>query len=100
MGQQDIASLEHTIAELEQRILARVGKWALTIMGTCVALAIGASTQWFGLLARVDRLEVWREERNQPIEQYYKDREINSERLAKIEARIEEIYRLVQRDDR
>ena len=96
MGQQDVESLEHTLSELEQRIMARIGRWAVAIIGSCIVIAITASANWFGLIDRVSNLETWKAGHGPPIEDYYEDRQTTSERLAKIEARIEEIYRLLQ----
>lgn len=91
MGQGDVAAIEGTLNELEQRIMARIGKWALAIIGTVIAIVLMASSHWFALHARVDRIEIWKAERVKPIEEYYKDQQITAERLARIEAKIEEI---------
>jgi len=96
MSEHDIESLEHTLSELEQRIYARIGKWALAIIGSCIAIAVVASSNWFALTGRIDKLETWRSERTQPIEDYYTDREISAERFAKIEAKLDEIFRLLK----
>lgn len=100
MGNTEYQELEHTLTELEQRIMARIGKWALTIIGSCVAIAIVASSNWFEVLGRVDRLETWKTERTQPIEAYYETQQLNAERFAKIEAKLEEIFRLLKAESR
>jgi tetrahydromethanopterin S-methyltransferase subunit G len=99
MGQNDVASIEATLTELEQRIMARLGRYAWAIIGTVIAITLGAATQWYGLTGRVYSLEVWKADRAKPIESYYTDREVNAERLAKIETKLEEIYRLLQQRD-
>lgn len=96
MSSQDVATIEHTLSELESRIYARLGRWALAILSTTIALALGAATQWFGLLSRVDRLEVWKTERAVGIEQYQEFREQLERRLTRLEAGQDEILRLLQ----
>lgn len=96
MSSQDVATIEQTLTELEARIYARLGRWALAILGTTIALALGAATQWFGLLGRVDRLEIWKSERAVDVEQYHEFREQLERRLTRLEAGQEEILRLLQ----
>ena len=97
MSEHDIQSLETTLAELEQRIYARIGKWALTIIGSCIAIAIMASSNWFAVTGRIEKLETWKSERVRPIEDYYTDKEEQADRLARIESRIEEILRMLDK---
>lgn len=96
MSTLEAAEIESALTELEQRILARIGRWALTIIGTCVVLAVGAATQWFGVIGRIDRLEVWKAERAVGVEEYQEFREDIAARMARLEAGQSEILRLLQ----
>lgn len=80
--------LDQALGELEQRVYSRIGRWAVAILSTCVAISIGAATQWFGLTGRVTMLEVWKTERAKPIEAYYQDEKTTAARLAAIETNV------------
>lgn len=76
---------QKTLTELEERIQARIGRWAMAIMGTCIVLAVGASGQWFALQARVDRLEAERADRAKTIDEFSTWREEIVDRFARLE---------------
>ena len=85
MSESETQRIKDTLSELEERVQARIGRWALAIIGTVIALAVGASSQWFSLQARMDRIEVWKAERTKPIEDYYAFKEEIAARLARLE---------------
>jgi Tfp pilus assembly protein PilO len=111
MGQTELEMIEHSLVQMEERLdtkathlfeemRTRLQVWAAKVaVGSVVTIIVAAAAligYWNGLTNRVAAIETWKAERVRPIEDYYKDREQNAERLAKIEARLEEIYRLVQ----
>lgn len=66
------------LAELKQEILAKIGAGVLAILSTVILITIGAATQWFAALNRIDKLETWKTERASVIDG-------SAERLARIE---------------
>ncbi len=111
MGQTELEMIEHSLAQMEERLdtkaahlfedmRSRLQVWAAKVAVGSVATIIVAAASLIGyangISNRLSAVETWKSERVRPIEDYYKDREQNAERLAKIEARLEEIYRLVQ----
>jgi chaperonin cofactor prefoldin len=85
MSETEARQIESTLAELEERIQARLGRWAMAIMGTCIVLAVGASSQWFNLISRVDRLESERSDRDKVIDDFSMWREDIVDRFARLE---------------
>lgn len=85
MSTSDVQELEATLVELEQRIQARIGKWALAILGTAFAFGVMGAANWFGIVNRVERLETWKTERAKPIEEYYETQRIMEGRLSRME---------------
>ena len=91
MGQTDVAEIEQHISGLEQRVLARVGKWSLAILAGFASLLLSIAALYYGLDGRIGRLETWKTERSVPIEDYYKHREMLEGRLSTLEAQSKEI---------
>ena len=79
------AAEQRQLEELEQRIQARIGRWALAILGTTVLLAVGAASNWYGALGRISAIETWKTERTKPIEDYYNYQSKLEGRLSRIE---------------
>ena len=69
----------------EQRILARIGRWVLAILGTAVLFGVMGAANWFGIVGRLERLETWKTERAKPIEEYYETQRIMEGRLSRME---------------
>lgn len=61
MSPVEAARIESTIQELEIRVMAKVGKWALTILVTCIIIGASAGAQWFSILSRTNELEKWKQ---------------------------------------
>jgi hypothetical protein len=104
MSETDVQSIEHTLSELELRIQARLGRWAFTIIGSCIGIALMGASQWFPTLSRIEKLETWKLERAVGIDGYNQFREVLEGRLSKIEATqmrqsedIKEILQLLRR---
>lgn len=70
-----------------------LGKGLVAIIGTIVAgICIGLGT-WYGLLQRVDRLEIWKQERAVGVDAYNEFRLNLEKRLTNLEAGQNEILR-------
>lgn len=96
MSTADITSIEGTLSELEQRIYARIGKWALGIIASCIALALGAAAQWYPAINRIERLEIWKTERAVGVDEYSEFRRVLEGRLTRLEGTTDEILRLLK----
>lgn len=72
--------------ELDKNLNAKVGKWALAIIGTIVAATVSATLYVAGLDGRIRSLESWRTERQKPIDDYYSFKETLAATLADIKA--------------
>lgn len=96
MSTSDITSIEHTLSELEMRIQARIGKWALAIIGSCIGLALMAASQWFPTIGRIEKLETWKTERAVGIDEYSEFRRVLEGRLTRLEGTTDEILRLLK----
>lgn len=88
MSTEESTSIEKSILALEEKFLARLGKWGISIIGAIVTITIMAVTSWNGLSFRVERLEDWRSGSTKPFEQYHEDQKKDAERLAAIEAKL------------
>jgi hypothetical protein len=80
----------------EQAINARVGKWAIAILGTVVGGVVIGLSAWYGVLNRVEKLETWKNERVIGIDQYNEFRRELEGRLGRIEGQQDEILRLLK----
>ena len=88
--------VQDLFTRLKQEVMAAVGRWVIGIIASWTILTGAALTKWNVQDVRIERLETWKTERMQPIEDYYENQRINGERFAKIEARLDEIMRLLK----
>lgn len=75
MSEQDFKHLDDIIEALEDRFLARFGRWIWLNVAVAVTFLLTGAGQWYSLQSRISSLETWKTERVRPIEDYYKDRE-------------------------
>lgn len=100
----EIVEIEEVITRFEHRVHARMGKWAVAILGTAVALAAAGAMAWSSLTNRVTNIEEWRLSEQTEGSGYQSFRDEVRDRLARLEeqqkgnsARLEQIQSTLTR---
>lgn len=75
MSEQEYKHLDGVIEALEDRFLARFGRWIWLNVAVAVTFLLMGAGQWYAIQGRITSLETWKTERVKPIEDYYRDRE-------------------------
>jgi len=99
LSEQEIQDIEHILSELQIRILAKITRWALITIGTIVLISVTGAAKWLSLEYEIEKLKTWRSERTGLTNDFYNARMVDSERLTKLEARVDEILRILKSED-
>ena len=87
------------LRELEERIFARLGRWAWAAFGGLAALIFVGAANWFSHESRITLIERWKEERKQPIDEYYKKMAEQDAKLSELSGKVDAVLSILRQKD-
>lgn len=96
LSHEEAVEFENLLTEIERRMLATIGKYAVASLVSILALTITAAGAWFGQAARIGALETWKTDRAKPIEDYYEQQKADAEQRGRIEQTLKDLKEQLQ----